>query len=40
MWLRGVLDSPRTFAPLSPLTDAEIDRIREILIRAGLTVVR
>lgn len=40
MWLRGVLDSPRTFAPLSPLTDAEIDRIREILIRAGLAVVR
>lgn len=40
MWLRGVLDSPRTFEPFGALTAEEIDRIREILVCAGLTVVR
>ncbi|MFT4235033.1 MAG: dihydrodipicolinate synthase family protein [Microbacterium sp.] len=40
LWLRGVIDSPRTLTPLAPLIDAEIDAIRAILQDAGLATVR
>ncbi|MBD3942097.1 dihydrodipicolinate synthase family protein [Microbacterium sp. NEAU-LLC] len=38
--LRGVIASPRTFAPFLPLDDAEVARIRGLLVEAGLPVIR
>lgn len=39
-YLRGVIATPRCAEPLLPLVDAEIDAIRTILVREGLTVER
>ena len=39
-YLRGVIETPRCAEPLLPLTDTEIDAIRAILVREGLSVVR
>ncbi|MEV0647417.1 dihydrodipicolinate synthase family protein [Phytomonospora sp. NPDC050363] len=40
LYLRGVIDHPAAAAPLRPLDEAETDRIRDLLTRAGLGVVR
>jgi 4-hydroxy-tetrahydrodipicolinate synthase len=40
LWLRGVIDHPGTAAPCGPLSAAEVDRVRALLIAAGLEVVR
>ena len=39
-YLRGVIDTPRCAEPLLPLTAAEIDTIREILVREGVSLHR
>jgi 4-hydroxy-tetrahydrodipicolinate synthase len=39
-YLRGVIDTPRCAEPLLPLTAAEIDAIREILVREGVSLQR
>jgi 4-hydroxy-tetrahydrodipicolinate synthase len=39
-YLSGVIETPRCADPLLPLTDGEIDDIRAILIREGISVVR
>jgi 4-hydroxy-tetrahydrodipicolinate synthase len=39
-YLRGVIHTPRCADPLLPLTDDEIDAIRAILIREGISVTR
>ncbi|GIG71116.1 dihydrodipicolinate synthase family protein [Phytomonospora endophytica] len=38
--LRGVIDHPATAAPFSPLDAGEVARVRDLLIKAGLEVVR
>ena len=39
-YLRGVIDTPRCAEPLLPLDGAEIDAIRDILLREGVPVAR
>jgi 4-hydroxy-tetrahydrodipicolinate synthase len=39
-YLRGVIETPRCADPLLPLNASEIDAIRDILIREGVSVVR
>jgi 4-hydroxy-tetrahydrodipicolinate synthase len=39
-YLRGVIETPRCADPLLPLNTSEIDAIRDILIREGVSVVR
>jgi 4-hydroxy-tetrahydrodipicolinate synthase len=39
-YLRGVIATPRCADPLMPLLDTEIDAIRTILIREGITIER
>ncbi|HEY1177579.1 MAG TPA: dihydrodipicolinate synthase family protein, partial [Phytomonospora sp.] len=38
--LRGVIDHPATAAPSAPLDATEVGRVRELLVKAGLEVVR
>lgn len=40
LWARGVVDHPDTAAPCGPLSAAEVDRVRALLVDAGLEVVR
>jgi 4-hydroxy-tetrahydrodipicolinate synthase len=39
-YLRGVIDTPRCADPLLPLTTADVDAIRAILVGQGLSVTR